>query len=464
MLSFKSINGDSIPVTVETKVTRNLNSISQLDFSILNTDENRLAFAEIGPRTEFELSETGEKFIITVNSGASLGTVKQRSITALGIGHKLHDKFCDTKLMGSQSLDACLKFITSGTQFKYTVHDKFNNYAFSDGFGNGYSDDLLINTLAKDFNFEFYFDNYRIHIFKSIGKSNAFLFVDNVNVSKIKDSSDYSNFATHIKGSGKSNDKQKPIITAEYTSPVAKTYGVIDATPVSDERFTDKNSLLNYIKTQLQDYPLISYTVDFANFKKGAPLAEVNDIAIGNSGSLIDRLDINIITRITGIQEYYDSDKLPVITFGNTKFDFNKWNLNIKIEQEKKKNSEQSLKVEVADAKENASKAYSARISGTPKSVIGVKSFTLMTPENNSEMGLAAGEKFYPVTNVENIVDLEPATETADGLLTSTDKAKLDQLDQPIKSQTWIDQVNGKLFELSIKNGVQVITEVGENE
>lgn len=216
-----------------------------------------------------------------------------------------------------------MKYITDGTSFKYVIHDTFSNYSFSDGFGGDYADSLFMNTLKDDFGFEFYFDNWTIHIYKSIGSLDQFVFVDGYNAKKMSWTEDYSNIRTKIKGFGKQNDDGSYVATAEYTSPNASVWGVKQAATVQDDRFTDNSSLLNYIKGQLQDYPIIQYTMEKAEFENGAKLEEFNSIKIGNSGLLKDRLGIDVDTRIVGMTYYpQDAKQSDTITFGNKIFDY----------------------------------------------------------------------------------------------------------------------------------------------
>lgn len=96
-----------------------------------------------------------------------------------------------------------------------------DEYYDGEGFGGGYADDLLMQNLASDFGFEFYFDNYTIHIQKKLGTKESFLFIDNANVSKISYSEDYSTITTYIKG------QAKPIVqeTSDETSSGSSSGG-----------------------------------------------------------------------------------------------------------------------------------------------------------------------------------------------------------------------------------------------
>ncbi|SCC46529.1 phage tail protein [Bacillus wiedmannii] len=61
----------------------------------------------------------------------------------------------------------------------------------------------------------------------------------------------FTKFATRIIGIGKKSEDGKSAVVAEYISPLAEMYGIIDAAPVIDERFTNQESLLEHIKSIL---------------------------------------------------------------------------------------------------------------------------------------------------------------------------------------------------------------------
>lgn len=216
-----------------------------------------------------------------------------------------------------------MKLITDGTSFNYVIHDSFSNYSFSDGFGADYADSLLMNNLKNNFGFEFYLDNWTIHIYKMLGKADQFIFIDGYNASKIQWTEDYSNIRTKIKGIGKQNDDGTYAATAEYNSPAQEIWGVKQAATIQDDRFTDKNSLLTYIKSQLQDYPIVQYTMERAEFEHHAKLSDVNQIIIGNSGLIKDRLGVEVDVRIIGKTFYpQDAKQNDTVTFGNKLFDY----------------------------------------------------------------------------------------------------------------------------------------------
>ena len=315
---------DEVPAVVtDLSITETLNEFSTLSFSFVANDRNKIAAEAMLPQTRVLVPEIGQWFRLSNVSPSSTGDVRTYQVSAVHVGTDLHDRYVENKLTGSQSLDKCMKLITNGTSFKYVIHDKFNNYSFSDGFGGDYADSLLMNTLKDDFKLEFYLDNWTIHIYKKMGQSNQFVFIDGYNASKIQWTEDYSNIRTKIKGLGKQKDDGTYEATAEYNSPAQTIWGVKQAATIQDDRFTDNNSLLNYIKSQLQDYPTIQYTVERAEFEHHAKLSDINNVAMGNSGFIKDRLGVDVDVRIIGMTIHpQDAKQTDTVTFGNTIFDY----------------------------------------------------------------------------------------------------------------------------------------------
>ena len=317
-------NLDEVPVIVTgLSITETINELSTLSFSFTADGRNKIAAVAMIPQTRVLVPETGQWFRLSNVNPISSGDVRTYQVSAVHVGIDLHDKYVENKLTNTQSLDQCMKLITDGTSFNYVIHDSFSNYSFSDGFGADYADSLLMNNLKDNFGFEFYLDNWTIHIYKMLGKTDQFIFIDGYNASKIQWTEDYSNIRTKIKGIGKQNDNGTYAATAEYNSPTQKIWGVKQAATIQDDRFTDNNSLLNYIKSQLQDYPIVQYTMERAEFEHHAKLSDINQVVIGNSGLIKDRLGVEVDVRIIGKTFYpQDAKQNDTVTFGNKLFDY----------------------------------------------------------------------------------------------------------------------------------------------
>lgn len=315
---------DEVPVIVTgLSITETINELSTLSFSFTADGRNKIAAVAMIPQTRVLVPETGQWFRLSNVNPISSGDVRTYQVSAVHVGIDLHDKYVENKLTNTQSLDQCMKLITDGTSFNYVIHDSFSNYSFSDGFGADYADSLLMNNLKDNFGFEFYLDNWTIHIYKMLGKADQFIFIDGYNASKIQWTEDYSNIRTKIKGIGKQNDDGTYAATAEYNSPAQEIWGVKQAATIQDDRFTDKNSLLTYIKSQLQDYPIVQYTMERAEFEHHAKLSDINQVVIGNSGLIKDRLGVEVDVRIIGKTFHpQDAKQNDTVTFGNKLFDY----------------------------------------------------------------------------------------------------------------------------------------------
>ena len=222
MLFVQNVNGDQTAFKADNvQITDTLGQYPTLSFTFVETPENEVAAQMMIPFTIIEVPENKQRYRIVTNNPVSLGKYKQYSVTAIHIAKDLHNKYVDERLENTQSLKACLDLLIKDTQIKYVLHDNFDNYAFSESFGGGYADDLLMQNLASDFGFEFYFDNYTIHIQKKLGTKESFLFIDNANVSKISYNEDYSTITTYIKG------QAKPIVqeTTDETSGSSSSGG-----------------------------------------------------------------------------------------------------------------------------------------------------------------------------------------------------------------------------------------------
>ena len=78
-----------------------------------------------------------------------------------------------------------------------TLNLAFDPQSYPDGFGNGNALDLL-KKCAKDFGFEYRFENYNCIVSRKLGVKDAFVFIDSVNCQKINMQQTYSNIKTRI--------------------------------------------------------------------------------------------------------------------------------------------------------------------------------------------------------------------------------------------------------------------------
>lgn len=329
VLIVQDMQGNQAPLEVTAlHITQQLNTLEQIEFTTFNTPDNN-AFNMIQPRSIFIDPQTNEIYRIEQRQGQEQGDLYQLQVTALQILTDLSDHYVNNSLHDTQSLDSCMKLITDGTKFNYTIHGNFNNHDFgsdannnNETFGNALAYDLFINSVVKDYNVEWIAHGYHIDLYNQIGSNNSFVSLDKSDIYALQEQSDFTTLKTRISGVGKVDDNsKKPVVSATYTSPNAKQFGIIDAASYSDDRCTDYNTLLSELKAQLQDYPLVQYQADINKFKQYTSGLN-NNYEIGNYGIIRTRWGIDETVRISKLDKYIDSpSNADVVTFGNLQLD-----------------------------------------------------------------------------------------------------------------------------------------------
>lgn len=313
---------EALKVT-DLQLTLQLGQAAQLDFTTWNDESNLTGYAMLSPRALIEEPDTGMLFRLSENDASTSGQYYSRSVTCLSVLQDLNDVYVRNTLKGKQSLKACLDLIVKGTKFTYTIHDAINDHNFGDDeFGNGRGLDLFLNTLVADYGFEWTNTNYHIDIYKTIGKQDAFVFVDGDDVTSVAETNDYTTITTKIHGEGKHDDKDKPACTYDYVSPNAKLYGEIAADDYQSDSITNVDELKKILPGKLQDYPKVQYTANLNTFKESSPIGAKNDDSIGNYGYLRTRNGVDVKTRIAAKTLYLQSNhNISTVTFGNLKDD-----------------------------------------------------------------------------------------------------------------------------------------------
>lgn len=198
-----SYTGDqSVLLAYNVAVTKTINSYPTLSFVFNAVGQNLVAEDMLGPRTLFTTPD-GQQYRLTTSNPVPNSEFRVYTVSATHIGHDLHDSYIMNTLSGVQSLRACLDLMIQGTPFKYQIDDNFDDHDFgTETIGGGHGDDIL-SAIAQAWACEYWFDNYTVHIAKTIGSQDAFTFVDRINANYISWNEDYSSFCTAIHGFGK---------------------------------------------------------------------------------------------------------------------------------------------------------------------------------------------------------------------------------------------------------------------
>ena len=218
MLSIISPSGEEAPIiTKDYSITENLGSAITINATFPLTDENKVGAAMIQPFAKIREPTTHEEFYLDSPKIDDSGEVEVWTLTGTQKGPKelswqyisgtvKSDKTRDYKLF----VQECLEFLAQKTKkiaFQLgdteqdgkpiTLNLAFDPQSYPDGFGNGNALDLL-KKCAKDFGFEYRFENYNCIISRKLGVKDAFVFIDSVNCQKINMQQTYSDIKTRI--------------------------------------------------------------------------------------------------------------------------------------------------------------------------------------------------------------------------------------------------------------------------
>ncbi|MBJ6746362.1 hypothetical protein JEQ21_07830 [Streptococcus sp. 121] len=170
---------------------------------------------------------------------------------------------------GSHTFEEYLHFIFDGSG--YSFRNEVKRYAFekqSFGYKNRLS---LFNDVVKQAGVEFVVHGRVVRILDRSGSDLTTVVRKNFNMNELKIEKNVKEFATFQAGFGAWNDKDdhsKGRLSVNYRSPLADEYGVIETDPFVDERYTDRESLLNKLKSNVDSSYEISVQIDMEDLTK----------------------------------------------------------------------------------------------------------------------------------------------------------------------------------------------------
>lgn len=217
-----------------------------------------------------------------------------KGIVALSTFFDLIDKRRDEIFGGVHTFNEFLTFIFAGTGWRTSTD--FNESLLVPNFGEN-NLVALTQQLCEVFQCEFKIgrDN-QIYFSKQIGGDNDAQYRYGHNVQALSKNVDTTRLKTFVKGYGATNEDGSQLYVS-YRSPVADNpaIGVREADPIHDDRFTDSNAFLEYLKRSLIDYPEVTFELDSI---------ELTDKELGERVWLIyEPLDIEFFTRILSIKK-----------------------------------------------------------------------------------------------------------------------------------------------------------------
>ncbi|GAB6707327.1 phage tail protein [Streptococcus uberis] len=177
----------------------------------------------------------------------------------------LHSQLPD----GSHTFLTYLDFIFSGSGYTYNLEvtvNAFEKQSF------GYKSRLdLFNDIIKSSGIEFFVSGKVVRILQKTGTDLSTIVRKNFNMNELGIEKKINDFVTYQKGFGAwfdKDDHSKGRLEVEYTSPLASEYGIIEAEPLVDERYTNADSLLASLKQNVDSSYSISVQIDMEDLTK----------------------------------------------------------------------------------------------------------------------------------------------------------------------------------------------------
>lgn len=166
----------------------------------------------------------------------------------------------------------------------------------------------LFNNFINQTGLEFSISSKTVTISEKVGSDLSTIVRKGFNLQELGLEYNIGDFVTYCKGFGAyldENDQSKGRIEAEYTSPLAKIYGKLEAAPFSDERYTVKDNLLTKITELVDSSYSISVSLTVEDLQKSG-----YEYSLPNPGDYIlavdESLEFSQKIRIVSVEIAYD--------------------------------------------------------------------------------------------------------------------------------------------------------------
>lgn len=184
-----------------------------------------------------------------------------KQITALNVFYDLVDIYKKDIYGGTRTFSDFAAFVLGGTGWSFTFDNSLNDHRLIENFGQN-NVVALVNALCQVYQCEFMIlPNNRIHFAKEISGDYDAQYRYGHNVKALSKNVDTTKLKTYIEGYGAESPNGGQLYVS-YTSPYESIFGKREAEPVHDDRYMNADSLLEYLKTKLIDYPEVTFELD----------------------------------------------------------------------------------------------------------------------------------------------------------------------------------------------------------
>ncbi|TWJ83714.1 phage tail protein [Bacillus licheniformis] len=318
-------------------------------FTITKTQENGTEFDLLVDDNILYLDEkkfNHQKYYITDVELHQEKNVIRKTVTAshiftvLLINNRIHETV-SKKLRLRDALDFALK----NTDFKYIFKTPESEFEAADqeNFGDKNSTELM-DEIIEDYGLEIDVDNYKIYIYKKMGKRVNFTLDSRYNMPGISIKTNSQNSTTRAWGygalkKGSSVDDKNPQYEFEpvlYIHPDEKKFLIEGkprwAEPIRDERYKKASSMISALKRHVNPYPEVTVEADFQKIYEPKLLEIEQDFWKGDTihvlADTVAGITFEDDVRLISIQyNPLDPYSSPKLTFANFRKDIQSINV-----------------------------------------------------------------------------------------------------------------------------------------
>ncbi|SQC70604.1 Prophage endopeptidase tail [Listeria fleischmannii subsp. fleischmannii] len=243
------------------------------------------------------------------------------------------------------------------------------------------------------------------------------------NTDTVKVQEHTENLRTVVKAYGKKKEETEGrsdddyYVTAVYKSREVERWGEREAKPVSDERFTNREPLLNWAKTQIIDTPEVSLDLVYTDRE---PISERKKVWF-----IHEIMGYNLWLKIERMTVYHPyAQKPPELGFMGRPKDLLQiqQKLQRSVQESEKKLSD--TKYNLNNIKDTTDTLYKERI--VAEVLEEDTASRIQTSAYQVQLKNNQGDFYFPIVRLE---DIEVATPSQNGLMAKEDKTKLDAIE-----------------------------------
>ena len=484
----------------------NVENNSQWQLSFTAYDDGSVAFNMLS--VESSIWWDGQEYIIKQFQPDHANGFTTFQVTATHVGYevsRIRQRQTKTGTL-TYTVNDVLSFYLSGNSLGFTwqVIGKFGKEQITD-LGNSSGKDMLDKIVSTWPDAIFYPDNKNIRIYQhdslAVNRQHRIAYMHNT--SDLKLTYDSTSIVNQVKVFGKQKENTNNDKTEYYFQPFIvqndqsiKDWGLHPGEDVSDERFTDKNAMRNYAMSQLSPQPSLSIEVSEIYHQKPI-MAEIRRL---------ENYKDNFVTEVEIVAFTYhplDKSQQTSITLNNHARTILNYQSSRQSALQKALNVQ---KEKTERAAKEAKKAYYSRLKGKMVETsmpVGAQAneetlplYALEVAEDNDDFGLKKGQKFAVQTTANGVEGLDAkirasminyplATSSSNGLMSASDKARLNNLkdvtqeqsglmspadklklnslkQEPVESIDITDSLTGSIYKLTVANGEIKLTGSGK--